>query len=240
MKTALITGGSRSIGAAMVRLFAQKGWRVAFSYNKSENEALALSKETGAIPLHADFARRDSTAAFARAALKQLCHVDALIVNAGISRTGLMCDMPNEEWDEILAVNLTAPFLLLKEIIPAMRSRGGGAAVLVSSVWGKCGAACEAAYSASKAGLIALCEALAREEGPGGIRLNALCPGVIQTDMLSHYTKEDLEALRAQTPLDRLGIPEDVARAAYFLCSDDAAFITGQALSVDGGFLPAR
>jgi len=133
--------------------------------------------------------------------------------------------------------NLRAAFLCARAVLPHMQRQGAGSIVMVSSIWGLRGAACEAAYSASKAGLIGLCQALAREAGPCGIRVNALAPGVIDTDMLSGYTPDELNELRRATPLGRLGTPQDVAAAAYFLCSDEASFITGQVLAVDGGYL---
>lgn len=236
MKTALITGGSRGIGQAMVRLFISRGYRVMFTFNLSEESALRLADETGALPFRADVRDEQDVAALKDAALSQLGHPDALILNAGIAWTGLMTDMPPDAWDDLYMTNVRGAFLVLKSFLPSMRARGG-AVLLISSMWGKRGASCEAAYSASKAALIGLAQALAREEGPGGIRVNALCPGVIRTDMMDGYTSAELLALEQATPLCRLGTPEDVARAAYFLCGEDAAFITGQALSVDGGYL---
>lgn len=237
MKTALITGGSRGIGAETVRVFCRAGWRVLFCYCDSEGQAAALSQETGAISFRADLRRKEDTERLADAALKQLCHVDALIVNAGRAYAGLLTDTEDAAWDDMVALHLSSPFWLLRRILPAMRARGGGAVVFVSSIWGLRGASCEAAYSCVKGGQIALMQALAKEEGPSGLRFNALCPGAIDTDMLSCYTDADKKALADDTPLGRLGTPMDVARAALFLASEDAAFITGQTLSVDGGLL---
>lgn len=237
MKTALITGGSRGIGAALVRRFTKDNWRVVFSYCSSKEQAQALARETGALPFRADLRKEQDTLALADYALKQLCHVDACIVNAGACYTGLLGDMPLDAWDNLFALNLRSPFVLIKALLPAMRKQGSGALLLMSSIWGQQGASCEAAYAATKAGLISLAQSLSKEEGPAGIRVNALCPGVIRTDMLSGYTAEELETLRQHTPLCRLGEAEDVAHAAFFLCSEEAAFITGQTLTVDGGFL---
>ena len=237
MRTALITGGSRGIGEGMVRLFASRGYRVMFSYHQAADLAAHLQAETGAIPFQADLRLPEGNSALAREALRQLCHVDALIVNAGTAWSGLLTDMPLTEWDSLMSLHLTSPFLLLKDLLPAMRSRGEGSVVFISSMWGRQGAACEAAYSACKAGQIALVQALAREEGPCGIRVNALCPGIIDTDMLDTYALDEKNALKDATPLSRLGTPQDVAKAALFLCGEDSAFITGQCLQVDGGFL---
>ncbi len=237
MRTALITGGSRGIGAAMVRLFAQNGYRVMFSYHTAKEQAMKLAEETGALPFQADLRIPQDNHALAQEALRQLCHVDAFIVNAGVAWQGLLSDMPEDKWDEMQALHLKSPFLMLKTLLPSMRQRRSGSVLFISSMWGLKGAACEAAYSAAKAGQIALAQALAREEGPCGIRVNALCPGVIETDMLDDYTEEEKNALINSTPLCRLGTPLDVARAALFLCGEDSAFITGQCLTVDGGFL---
>ena len=237
MRTALITGGSRGIGEGMVRLFASRGYRVMFSYHQAADQAAHLQAETGAIPFQADLRLPQGNSALAREALRQLCHVDALIVNAGTAWSGLLTDMPLKDWDSLMSLHLTSPFLLLKDLLPVMRSRGEGSVVFISSMWGRQGAACEAAYSAAKAGQIALVQALAREEGSCGIRVNALCPGVIDTDMLHTYTLPERETLKESTPLGRLGLPQDVAQAAFFLCSPEASFITGQALNVDGGFI---
>lgn len=236
MKTALITGGSRGIGAETVRAFSKAGYRVVFSFCQSAEKAGALAAETGAIAVQADLRSRADTEKLADTAIEQLCHVDALVVNAGTAYTGLLSDMPDQAWDDLVALHLSSPFWLLKRILPKMRARGEGAVVFISSVWGRRGASCEAAYAAVKAGQIALMQSLAKEEGPGGLRFNALCPGVIDTDMLSCYTDEDKRALEERTPLGRLGTPWDVARAALFLSGEDAAFITGQILGVDGGF----
>jgi 3-oxoacyl-[acyl-carrier protein] reductase len=237
MRTVLITGGSRGIGAAMVRLFSARGWRTAFTYLNSGDQALALARETGALALRCDSRSEQDTAAMAEAVLRSFRHVDALICNAGVSWTGLLQDMTAAEWDDLFSVHVRGAFLATRAFLPGMISRKSGSILYVSSMWGQTGASCEAAYSACKAALIGLGKAMAKEVGPSGVRVNCLCPGVIQTDMLREYSPEDLEALREETPLLRLGTPQDVARAAFFLCGNDSSFITGQALGINGGFI---
>ena len=237
MKTVLITGGSRGIGEATVRLYAEQGWRVAFTYLNSEEKALTLSWGTGALALRCDAKSEADTAAMAEQVLRKFGHLDALICNAGISYTGLLQDMTVSQWDELFAVHVRGAFLSTRAFLPDMISRQSGSILYVSSMWGQVGASCEAAYSACKAALIGLGKALAKEAGPSGVRVNCLCPGVIQTDMLREYSREDLQVLADDTPLCRLGTPQDVARAAFFLSSEDASFITGQVLGVNGGFV---
>lgn len=237
MRTVLITGGSRGIGEATVRLFSLNGWQTAFTYLSSEEKALALSKETGALALRCDAKSENETRAMAEKVLERFHRLDALICNAGVSYTGLLQDMSAEDWDHLFAVNVRGAFLATRAFLPGMISRRSGSILYVSSMWGQVGASCEAAYSACKAALIGLGKALAKEAGPSGVRVNCLCPGVIQTDMLREYSEEELKALADDTPLMRLGTPLDVAKAAFFLASDEASFITGQALGVNGGFV---
>lgn len=236
-QTLLITGGSRGIGAAMVRLFTEKGWRVAFTYKNSRDLALTLAKETGALALPCDAASEQETERMAGEVLRAFRHVDALICNAGTSYTGLLQDMTAHQWDELFSVHVRGAFLTTRAFLPGMISQKSGSILYVSSMWGQTGASCEAAYSACKAALIGLGKALAKEAGPSGVRVNCLCPGVIQTDMLREYDEDALNALKEETPLLRLGTPKDVAQAAFFLCGDEASFITGQALGVNGGFV---
>ena len=237
MKTVLITGGSRGIGAEMVRQFAKNGYRVAFTYLASEEKAAALSAETGALAIRCDARSEAETKEMADQVMRQFHHLDALICNAGTSHTGLLQDMTVAEWDDLFALHVRGAFLAARAFLPGMISERSGSILFISSMWGQVGASCEAAYSACKAALIGLTKALAKEAGPSCVRVNCIAPGVIETDMLKEYSAEDLAALAEETPLCRLGSPGDVARAALFLSGEGAAFITGPVLGVNGGFV---
>lgn len=232
MRTALVTGGGRGIGAAIVRALSRDGWRVLVNYAHAEAEALALCAETGGLPLRADV----SDPAEAEALFRQAGDVELLVNNAGVAWYGLLQDMSDADWRRLFAVNVDGAFHCCRAVIPAMVRRKRGCILNIASVWGLRGASCEAAYSATKGALVALTRALAKELGPSGIRVNCLCPGVIETAMLDCFTPEDKAALAEETPLGRLGTPEDVAELAAFLASDRAAFLTGQVIAADGGF----
>ena len=237
MKTVFVNGGSRGIGAAMVRAFGTAGYAVAFTYFSSDAEAEAVARETGAFAIKADSGSREEIATATEKCLEALGHVDVLVNNAAISSFGLFTDMPNELWDRMLAVNLDGPMQYAKHVLPHMISRKQGKIINVSSMWGQVGASCEVEYSTTKAALIGFTKALAKEVGPSGITVNAIAPGVIATEMNARLSEESLEALKAETPLSRLGTPEEVAAVALFLCGEGGNFITGQVLSPNGGFV---
>ena len=237
MKTALVLGGSRGIGAECVREMRRRGWRAGFTYFRSEEEARALAHETGAACFPCDARKEEDIAALSSAYLNMFSHLDALIYSAGSAYAGLLQDMKTEDFDDLYALHVRGAFLAVRAFLPGMIERKGGSILLISSMWGQVGASCEAAYSGFKAAQLGLMKALAKELGPSGIRVNCIAPGVIETDMLKGYSESDLNALREETPLMRLGAPWDVARAAAFLCGEEAAFITGQTLGVNGGFV---
>ena len=231
MPTTVITGGSRGIGAAAVELFASKGHRVYFLYEKNHEAAQAVCEKTGATAICCDVA----DGAAVRDAFAQIGHVDILICNAGICHTGLMSQMSEAQWDRIFAVNVKGMYHCINAAMPSFLQKQRGCVINVSSMWGQVGASCEAAYSATKGAVIALSKALAQELGPSGIRVNCVAPGVILTDMCAHVDAEILEGMASENCVGRNGTPEDVAKAMAYLA--DAEFITGQTLAVNGGYV---
>ncbi len=230
MQTVVITGGSRGIGAAAVELFAGRGDRVFFLYEKNHEAAKAVAEKTGAVPICCDVADR----ATVEQAFRQIGDVDILICNAGIMHFGLMSMMAEEDWDRIFAVNVKGIYNCVNGAMPSFLKKHQGCILTVSSMWGRVGASCEAAYSATKGAVIALTKALAKELGPSGIRVNCVAPGVILTDMCANVEPEVLEEMAEEAPVGRNGTPMDVAKAMAYLC--DADFVTGHVLNVDGGY----
>ena len=241
-RTALITGASRGIGAATARRLARAGYAVAVNYCRSEDRALALVEELReaghtAMAVHADVSDPDQVGNMVDNVLDKFCQLDILVCNAGRSWVGLLGDMTPEEWRELFAVNLDSVFYCCKAVMPHMIHRKRGKIITISSMWGQVGASCEAAYSASKAGVIGLTKALAKELGPSGITVNCVAPGVVDTEMNQNLTAEDLDALRQETPLERIGRAEDVAESVLFLASEGAEFITGQVICPNCGLI---
>lgn len=231
MKHVLITGGSRGIGAAAVAAFAARGDHVTFLYHQNHAAAQAVARRTGATPLCCDVANGDAVARLA----PQLQQTEILINNAGICHTGLISQITPQQWQRLFDVNVTGIYHCVNTVLPGMLARQAGCIINVSSMWGQVGASCEAAYSATKGAVLALTKALAQELGPSHIRVNAVAPGVILTDMCREIDPAVLGALQEETPIGRHGTPEDVAQAMCYLA--DATFVTGQVLPVNGGFV---
>ena len=230
MSTVVITGGSRGIGAAAVELFAARGDRVWFLYEKNHDAAVSVAERTGATPICCDVA--DNAAV--KAAFSRIPEVDVLICNAGIAQYGLMSMTPEDEWDRIFAVNVKGIYNCVNAAMPSFLEKHSGSISTVSSMWGRLGASCEVPYSATKGAVIAMTKALAKELGPSGIRVNCVAPGVILTDMCSQIDPQILEEMAQEAPVGRNGTPMDVAKAYAYLA--DADFVTGHILNVDGGY----
>lgn len=231
MAHVVITGGSRGIGAEAVRTFRRRGDRVTFLYARSAEAAAALAAETGAEAIQCDVADPAAVGeTFAR-----IGDVDILICNAGIAHQGLITDVGEAEWRRLFEVNVHGVYRCVCAALPGMIRRQSGCIITVASMWGQVGASCEVCYSATKGAVIAMTKALARELGPSNIRVNAVAPGLIDTDMNSNLDAEALRELHEATPLGRSGTPADVAQAMRYLA--DAGFVTGQVLAVNGGFV---
>ena len=237
MQTVLITGGARGIGKAMVEVFSANGYKVAFTYKKSEYAAKSLAESTGALAICADSARECDVTRAVERAREALGHIDCLINNAGVSAFSLFTDISLDDWNDMLSVNLTGAFLYTKAVLSDMISKKSGRIINISSMWGIVGSSCEVHYSTAKAGLIGMTKALAKELGPSGITVNAIAPGVIDTEMNKMLSDDDRAALIDETPLMKIGTPEDVANAALFLASEKASFITGEVMNLSGGFI---
>lgn len=241
MKTVLITGASRGIGREIAIKFASEGYNVVLNYNSSESKAKTIAKYIQGMGVKcllakADVAVENEVIDMVNLALKQFGKIDVLVNNAGVSLSKLFQLTTTDEVARVFGVNTFGVINCSKAVVPSMVSEKAGKIINISSIWGKVGASMETIYSASKGAVIAFTMALAKELAPSNISVNCVCPGVIDTDMLLEYTEEDKTELKNQTPLNRLGTPQDVANAVYFLASDNATFITGQVITVDGGF----
>ena len=237
-RTVLISGGDRGIGAAAARAFYAAGYRVAVLYHTHADAAAALEKELpGCTVVQCDVASRASCELAFHTVEQAMGRVDVLVSNAGIAQQKLFTDITPDEWQRMLDVNLTGAFNLCQLALPGMIRRKNGRILTVSSMWGQTGGSCEVHYSAAKAGLIGLTKALAKEEGPSGITVNCVAPGVIDTDMMASFTAEDKAALAEETPVGRLGTADEVAKLLVYLAGEDAGYITGQVFGINGGLV---
>lgn len=241
-KTAFITGGSRGIGRAIVRRLAADGWSVGIDYLQARDQALALEAElrgrgARALAVQADVADREALTAAVNRVETALGPISLLVNNAGMARQCQFQDIEEDFWRRMFAVNVDGAFHAVQAVLPRMLHEKAGSIVNISSIWGQRGASCETAYSATKAALIGLTRSLAMELAPSGIRVNCVAPGVVRTDMVEVLGRETLAALAEETPMGRLGAPEEIAEAVAFLAGDRAGFITGQVLTADGGFI---
>ena len=234
----LISGGDRGIGAAAAQAFYAAGYRVAVLYHQNAEAAARLEKALpGCTVVQCDVASRASCELAFHTVEQTLGHVDVLVCNAGIAQQKLFTDITPEEWQRMLDVNLSGAFHLCQLALPGMIHRKAGRILTVSSMWGQTGGSCEVHYSAAKAGLIGLTKALAKEEGPSGVTVNCVAPGVIDTDMMAAFTAEDKAALAEETPVGRLGSAAEVAALLVYLAGENAGYITGQVFGVNGGLV---
>jgi 3-oxoacyl-[acyl-carrier protein] reductase len=234
-KVALVTGGSRGIGAAISRELAKAGAKVALNYRAGQEAADEIADEVGGLAVRADVSNPEEVQALIERVEGELGDIDALVNNAGVTRDTLIVRMTDDDWQTVIDTNLRGTFNTSRAVSRKMLRRRAGSIVNLSSVVGVHGNPGQANYAASKAGIIGLTKALARELGSRGVRVNAIAPGYISTELTDVLPEEARGLILQNTPLGRLGEPEDVAGAVRFLCSDEAAFITGEVLLVDGG-----
>lgn len=242
MKTVLITGSARGIGAATAALFADSGYNVVINYNTSEAEALSLCeklrvKGCNVIAVKADVSKKNEAEFLFGEAKKAFGGVDVLVNNAGIAQQKLFSDITMQDYDRMFDCNVKSVFNCCQCALPYMIHNKNGRIINISSMWGIVGASCEVHYSASKAAVIGMTKALAREVAPSGITVNCIAPGVIDTPMNKGFDEETINALKEETPVGRIGTPEEIAKAVLFFAEDSSGFITGQVLGIDGGFI---
>ena len=243
MKTALVTGASRGIGTACAIALAKMGYNIIVNYNKSEQKAQSLAKiitdnyGVDVLAVKADVSDKTQVDNMTKTALEKFGSIDVLVNNAGVSQQKLFTDTTKDDWNMIISNNLTSVYNVSHAVLSNMIKNHSGCIVNISSMWGQVGASCEVAYSASKAGVIGLTKALAKEVAPSNIRVNCVCPGVIMTDMMSSFSDEDIALIKEDIPLDVLGTAKNVADTVAFLVSDNASYITGQVIGVNGGMV---
>lgn len=241
MKTVVVTGASKGIGRAVAKEFANNGYNVVICYNKSVSDAQQLlnevSQTTRAIAVKVDVSNEDDVKNMVEITKKTFGNIDVLVNCAGVSDTRLLIDSTKEDYDFVFDTNMRGTYNTCKLVGREMLSNQSGKIINISSIWGLRGGSCESVYSASKGAIIAFTKALAKELGPNGINVNVVAPGFIQTDMTKNVTEEIKQEIMESSALGRLGTPEDVASVVLFLASEKSNFITGQVISVDGGWL---
>lgn len=237
LKTVLITGASRGIGAATAEVFAENGWTVIINYNSSGEKAHALAEKTGGFAVKADVSDPVQTEEMINAVIEKYGKIDALVNNAGISATGLFDLVSDEDARRIFDVNVFGTLNCTRKVLPHMLKRRYGKIINISSMWGQTGGSCEVHYSAAKAAVIGFTKALAKETGSAGINVNCVAPGMVMTDMTACYTGEEVEEIKEEIPLGRCGEPRDIAETVYFLATEKASFITGQVIGINGGMV---
>ena len=239
MKTVIVTGGSRGIGAAIVKELAKEKYNVVLNYNHSEEAAKQIQKELEEQNIKieifkADVSKREEVKELVKFTLDRYKNIDVLINNAGIDQIKPFMDITDEEWNNIMQVNLNSVFYCSQEVLENMIHNKNGCIINISSIWGRIGASCEAHYSASKAAIDGLTKALAKEMGPSNIRVNSIAPGIIETEMNKDLSEEELQEIINQIPLGRIAKPEEIAKSIKWLIEDN--YVTGQVISIDGGW----
>lgn len=237
MRTVLVTGGSRGIGAAVVRKFASAGERVYFTWQASGEAAQVLERETGASAIRCDVRDGEQVNAAVKAILSKENRIDVLVCCAGVGLNRMIMDTTDEAYRQVMDTNLYGTFAAIRAVMPGMFWQRTGSVITISSIWGQSGASCEAVYSASKAAVIGLTQAAAREAAGSGVRVNCVAPGIIDTEMNQHLTEEEKAEIMGAIPMERQGTPAEVAETVFFLASEAAAYITGQVIPVNGGWL---
>jgi len=238
VKTAIVFGGSKGIGAQIAREFANCGYFVVINYNSSKLAAEKLAAELkNSIAIKADVKNYKEVKALADEVIKLKGQIDVAVVSSGISIKNLIIDTTEDEIKDVIDTNLIGTINAIKAVSENMLSNHKGKIITIASMWGEVGASMESIYSASKGGVIAFTKAMAKELGYNGINVNCISPGLIDTDMNKDLSKEDIDSLIENTPSSRIGVPQDIAKAAIFLASDDASFINGQVISINGGFI---
>lgn len=234
MKTVLVTGAAKGIGKEIAVKFAKNGYNVFVSYNTSAVKALELAEKYDNITvIKADVTKKNELENL----INQVGNVDILVNNAGISEIKLFTDVTDEDFEKMMNVNFKSAFCLSQMVLPYMINKKNGRIINISSIWGICGASCEVLYSASKAALIGMTKALAKELAPSGITVNAVAPGVVKTDMMNCFSEEEIKDIEYDIPMGRMGTPEEIAETVFFLASENASYITGQVISPNGGYV---